>query len=195
MKNPLHTLINFVLISLIAVSFWGCSRESEDDNSELGYVRIELAGKTYSEEKLANIAGTGFADLYTGCNNKRTFTQHIVDLESASFDIGLEIVHFENASDYGNPAAANYPVSSFQTSCYNNLTLSLFLYDKTSSQNGVLQSGKAHTITALTLIPRASDSMSNCYAVMGTFTGQFRFPDGSLKAFSGSYKTFIRVLK
>jgi hypothetical protein len=194
--------ILLLLLSLIVLS---CSKsDTPSNNDESGYLKFTLDGTNYSQDDLVNMAGTGGGngDFYSACSGKKIWSQYLTYIENSSFHLILNLVHFQNATDFGTPPLGTYNVFSTggidiftYNYCYNNLTLVLGLKDKTTSKECILQTGATNKINSITSVPSASDSVSICYAIVGEFTSRFKYPNGTIKTVTGTYKTFIRVLK
>jgi hypothetical protein len=195
---------NFILL-VLSLTVLSCSKSDTPSSiDENGYLKLTLDGNNYSQDNLLNIAGTGGGngDFFSACSGKRIWSQYFTNIENSSFSLTINLVHFQNATDFGTPSPATFNVFSTggidiftYNYCYNNLTLVLGLKDKSTSRDCILQTGSTNKINSITAVPSASDSVSICYAIVGEFTTRFKYPNGTIKTVNGTYKTFIRVLK
>jgi hypothetical protein len=199
MKNLMFALGFICVLSCSKSS--NTSPTNPSGGTALGYIKITLDGVAYSNN-ISLIGGTSGSNFtFSSCSGKPIFNQNTSMIENATFFFAPDLIHFKNAADYGSPSPASYPLFSsssvdyFGSYCHNNLTLNLTLQDKTTSKYCILQSGGTHTIKTITLVPESSNSASNCYAVEGSFNANFKYPTGTIKPITGTYRTFIRIYK
>jgi hypothetical protein len=196
-----------LIFALGFICVLSCSKSSNTSptnssvGTALGYLKITLDGISY-DNTFALIGGTSGSNFtFSACSGKPIFNQNTSMIENTSFFFAPDLIHFKNAADYGSPSPTSYPIFSsssvdiFGNFCHNNLTLNLTLKDKATTKYCILQSGGSHTIKTITLVPESSNTASNCYAVEGSFNANFKYPSGTIKPITGSYRTFIRIYK
>lgn len=193
----MRNLFLFGMLFLVALS--SCSNDGPVNNG--GYfLKVLVNGETI--EATSPIGLVGFTDD-EGCTGTYPYTlQGIGQIDRTDQFVEAYIMHKQDWVDFDGSAPGQYSVKDYDfiynTYLYGipcNLDLVVFYDDNTvSDPETVLQiSNRVHNVTSIVRVSETSNEVK--YDITGDFSCSFKNINNVTIPISGSYKTFINVMK
>ncbi|MGG7034412.1 MAG: hypothetical protein ACI7YS_04350 [Flavobacterium sp.] len=196
-----------IFTGLALMSFVGCSSDSSnaDKNSTAsndGYLDVTVGGQHYRDDYKEGYSFSleGFVD---NCDSSGKITgQNAGQIDVANFFMDVYLCHDKNLAEFQNYnknlayiSSVDINTGSFLEDCRKNFELVISYEDIANNKKyyNLSNSGRLNNITSVSVFKE--DSQQKIYVVTGNFSGSFVKSDNSTIPVSGSYKTFISVLK